>query len=51
MKERKIVSSHGYHSGKGSVDWSVFRTPDWEYPLHKEAESRKVLAGFRHGQA
>jgi hypothetical protein len=48
--EYKSVASHGFHDGKGSVDWNVFRSPDWEYPLHKMMDGKKVLAHYPHYQ-
>jgi hypothetical protein len=49
VKEHKVVSSHEFHKGKGSVDGSLFRSPDWQHPLYKELNGRKVLAGYSHG--
>lgn len=51
IKEHKIVSSHGFHDRKGAVDWSVFRSPDWEYPLQKKVKGKKVLASYPRCQA
>jgi hypothetical protein len=32
------------------VDWRAFRSPDWEYPLHKKVMGKKVLASYPHCQ-
>lgn len=51
VKEHKRVSSHGFRKAMGVVDWSVFRSPDWQHSLYKEVSGRKVLAGYSQGQA
>lgn len=50
VKEHKVVSGHGFHDAKGAADWSGFRSPDWEYPLHKKVKEKKVLASYPHYQ-
>ena len=44
VKERKVMSAHGFRDGKDGVEWKAFRSPDWEYPLHKKVKRKRVLA-------
>lgn len=46
-KDHKFVSSLGHHDG---VEWTKFRGSNWEYPLHKKVQGKKVLASYPHCQ-